>query len=206
MHNIFFFPTQQISDDSNLFHQFKKQKIFYSYFQVDQNYYLFFYAQESIQIDFLYPFLEVIDELNYKQRRIRSFRGFFLYALGIIQNAQDYQILQTNLQPFFWKKVHNIIRQNKKDALLEFLFGSEVTRLGSENATGHGLDATIQTLQKSYDGLREQVHSLQQKVIQLETLLTNSKYPAKARRKLRLSDATQPLEPSKTTQQEVLYL
>jgi len=52
-----------------------------------------------------------------------SLRGFFLYALEIIENAQDYEILSTNLQPFVWRKVKNIIRQNKKAALQEFLFG-----------------------------------------------------------------------------------
>ena len=51
MENIFFFQTQQIHDNTNLFDQLKKQKIFYSYFQVDQNYYLFVYAQQSIYIN-----------------------------------------------------------------------------------------------------------------------------------------------------------
>jgi hypothetical protein len=61
MENIFFFQTQQIPDSSSIFDQFKQQKILYSYFlvkqadkQVDQNYYLFLYAQKPIQIDFLY--------------------------------------------------------------------------------------------------------------------------------------------------------
>ena len=39
-----------------------------------------------------------------------------------MENSQEYEILSTNLQPFFWKKVRNIIRQNKKSALQEFLF------------------------------------------------------------------------------------
>ncbi len=108
----------------------------------------------------------MIEELDSKQRKIRSFRGFFLYAL---------EIIQTNLQPFFWKKVHNIIRQNKKGALQEFLFGREGNRMEKDEDNKYDnqgssptLDAKIQTLQKSYDGLRSQVHSLQQKVIQLE--------------------------------------
>lgn len=48
-------------------------------------------------------------------------REFFLYALEILKTGKDYQILQTNLQPFFWRKVKNIIRQNKKGALSGFL-------------------------------------------------------------------------------------
>ena len=37
--------------------------------------------------------------------------------------GENYEILKTNLQPFFWKKVKDTIRQNKKSALQEFLFG-----------------------------------------------------------------------------------
>ena len=53
MNNVFFFQTQQISDSSSIFDQLKQQKIFFSYFQVDQNYYLFVYAQQSIDINLL---------------------------------------------------------------------------------------------------------------------------------------------------------
>ena len=53
MNNVFFFQTQQIPDSSSIFDQLKQQKIFFSYFQVDQNYYLFVYAQQSIDINLL---------------------------------------------------------------------------------------------------------------------------------------------------------
>ena len=221
MNNIFFFQTQQILD-SSIFNQLKEQNIFYSYFQVDQNYYLFVYAQNSIDINFLYQLIDVIQELDSKQRKLRSFRGFFLYALEIIQNADNYESLKTNIQPFFWRKVRNIIRQNKKGALQEFLFGSEVTRMGSTYGRGEvytildtssspaldaKMDAKIQTLQKSYDALRSQVDSLaqqverlstalrfgQQKAIQLESKLENPKYA--------LSEPSQALKSSKTIQQ-----
>jgi hypothetical protein len=129
MNNIFFFQTQQIPDSSSIFDQFKQQNIFFSYFQVDHKYYLFFYSQKSIDINFLYQSVDVIQELDSKQRKIRSFRGFFLYALEIMQMGENYEILKTNLQPFFWRKVKTIIRQNQKGALLEFLFGkAELTQ------------------------------------------------------------------------------
>ena len=85
MNTAFFFQTQP----SSIFDQFKQQNIFFSYFQVDQNCYLFFYAQKSIDIQFLYQSLDVIQELDSKQRKIRSLRGFFLYALEIIENGKD---------------------------------------------------------------------------------------------------------------------
>jgi hypothetical protein len=34
-----------------------------------------------------------------------------------METGEEYEILNTNLQPFFWRKVKNIIRQNKKSAL-----------------------------------------------------------------------------------------
>ena len=84
MNTAFFFQTKQIPvrnksshgaslrDDSSLFDEFKKQNIFFSYFLVDQKYYLFLYAQKSIDIDFLYHSVDVIQELDSKQRKIRS--------------------------------------------------------------------------------------------------------------------------------------
>src|SRR3982751_6164143 len=126
MKNAFFFQIQQISDHAIIFNQFKKQAVFFSYFQVDQKYYLFFYIQKSIEIDFLYQAVNVIQELDSKKRKIRSFRGFLLYVLEIMKNGKAFEILSTNLQPFFWKKVKNVIRQNKKGALQEFLFRSQL--------------------------------------------------------------------------------
>ena len=172
MENIFFFQTKQIHDNTNLFDQFKKQKIFYSYFQVDQNYYLFVYAQNSIDINFLYQSIDVIQELDSKQRKIRSLRGFFLYALEIMENAQDYEILSTNLQPFFWKKVKTIIRQNKKSGLQEFLFGKvEDNKLVKQDLNPH-----LQEMQDKIAALQNQVHSLQDRIRDIETILKNSKY------------------------------
>ena len=161
MNTAFFFQTQQIPDSSSIFDQFKQQNIFFSYFQVDRNYYLFLYAQKSIDINFLYQSIDVIQELDSKQRKIRSFRGFFLYSLEIMETGKDYETLTTNLQPFFWRKVKNIIRQNKKGALLEFLFGkAEVNQDQTDLCFSH-LEDQIQTLQN-------QVNSLQQKIIELE--------------------------------------
>jgi hypothetical protein len=92
MNSAFFFQTQQIHDNSNLFDELKQQKIFFSYFQVDRNYYLFLYAQKSMEIDFIYQSIHLIQELDSKQRKIRSFRGFFLYAKdGTIVSDRNYR-------------------------------------------------------------------------------------------------------------------
>ena len=161
MNTAFFFQTQQIPDSSSIFDQLKQQNIFFSYFQVDLNYYLFLYAQKSIDINFLYQSIDVIQELDSKQRKIRSFRGFFLYALEIMQTGKDYEILTTNLQPFFWRKVKNIIRQNKKGALLEFLFGkAEVNQDQTDLCFPH-LEDQIQRLQNQVNSLQERLSHLE---------------------------------------------
>jgi hypothetical protein len=67
----------------------KEQKIFYSYFQVDQNYYLFLFSQKSIDSNLLYQLVERIEELHSKQRKIRFLRGFFLYALEIMKTGKE---------------------------------------------------------------------------------------------------------------------
>jgi hypothetical protein len=188
MNIAFFFQTQQISDDPILFDEFKKQKIFFSYFQVDQKYYLFVYAQQSIDINFLYQSIDVIQELDSKQRKIRSLRGFFLYALEIIENGKDYEILETNLQPFFWRKVKNIIRQNKKAALQEFLFNT--AEVNQDLAVG---SIPYSDIKDKIQNLQNQVNSLQDRIRDLETTLENSKYA--------LSGHLKPNIPIKTIQQ-----
>ena len=103
--NAFFFETQQIPDNSLIFDELKNQQLFFSYFQVDQKYYLFFYGQKSIDIDPINPLIHIIEELNKldtKEREIRSLRGFFPYALEIINNGKDFEILRINLQASFW--------------------------------------------------------------------------------------------------------
>ena len=91
-----------------------------------------------------------------------------MYALETIEKGKDYEILNTNLQPFFWRKVQNIIRQNKKGALLQFLFGYTEVSNSTYRSSSPGLDAKIQILQNQVDSLAQQVKKLQQKVIQLE--------------------------------------
>jgi hypothetical protein len=147
----------------------KEQQIFFSYFKVDQKYYLFFYSQKSIDINFLYQSIDVIQELDSKQRKIRSLRGFFLYALEILENGKDYEILETNLQPFFWRKVKNIIRQNKKSAFQEFLFGSQDSIAAIEPEKN--FEAKIENLQNQLDSLQEKVMNLESQTNHLKDAL-----------------------------------
>ena len=159
----FFCQIQEIPDNFTVFEELKNKQLFFSYFQVDQNYYLFLYGEESIDIEFLYQSVDAIQELDKKKRAIRSLRGFFLYALEIMDNRKV-QILKTNLQPSFWRQLKKILEQNKKKVLLQFLFGSQQES----------------DVEEKIQNLETLVSSLQQKVIQLEaklmTVEQNSKY------------------------------
>ena len=74
-----------------------------------------------------------------------------------MNNQKDLQILKTNLKPSFWRNIRTILRQNKKQVLLQFLFGR-----------GYSYQDPIPHLEDQIQTLQNQVNSLQQKIIQLE--------------------------------------
>jgi len=155
--NTFLFQIQAIPDHSILFEELQKQELFFSYFQVDQKYYLFFYRQKSIDTDLIEPHIQILEELDRKQRKIRALRGFFIYALEILENGKDLEILRTNLQPSFWRKLKSILRQNRKEVLLEFLFGKDQDHKSNSISSSPALEE-----------LQNQVNSLQERIAELE--------------------------------------
>lgn len=132
----------------------------FSYFQIDQKYYLFFYGKKRIDLDFLYQAINVIQELDTNKRKLRSLRGFFLYALEMMRTGEKVKDLATNVQPFFWKKVEAVIRQNKKGALIEFLFGSSFDQ--------SQISQTLENLEKKIQILQNEINFLKQKIYNLE--------------------------------------
>jgi hypothetical protein len=84
-----------------------------------------------------------------------------------MENGQDYQILTTNLQPSFWRKLKSILRQNKKIVLLQFLFGSQDS-IAEPDTQNH--------VNEKIEALQNQVNSLQDRIRDLETTRDNSKY------------------------------
>lgn len=175
-HHPFFYEIAPIHDAKQFFNEFihqNKQKIFFSYFKVTKKYYLFFYTEKPTSmkiLNFLYHSLTIRRELDSKERQIRSFRGFFLFALEIM--GQEAEILETNLSPFFWRQVGLIIRQNKKDYLKKFLFGTSDLLL-EEYKKDYEEDSSY--LQDKIQDIEEMINSLQKKVIGLETQYLNSK-------------------------------
>ena len=125
---------------------------------------MFFYKETDIDIHFIDRNISIIQELDRKQRQIRSLIGFFFYISEIIEIAKDYKILKTNLQPSFWRRLKRILRQNKKSVLLTFLFGSE--KISSASDTH--ITKEFQSLKETIESIQNQVNSLHQKFIELE--------------------------------------
>ena len=163
--NPFFFETQQIPENSLLFEELQKQELFFSYFMVDQKYYLFFYGEKYIDIDTIDPFIDILQELNTKERKIRSLRGFFIYASEIMENGKDVEVLNTNLKSSFWRTLKTILRQNKKTVLIKFLFPTSNLEVLNNPEDQIKNIKNFKSLLKS---LQDQIHSLQERVTHLE--------------------------------------
>jgi len=132
MANIFFFEIKKIRNSATIFDELKRREIFFSYFKVDQRYYLLVFQEQAFDPDFLYQSLNQVKELNSKKRALRSFRGFLLYVLEIINQGKFSKVLQTNLNSYFWLKLPSVIRQNRKEVFLQFLFPPAVPNNGED--------------------------------------------------------------------------
>lgn len=119
----FLFETEEI--DQKTFEKFEVEEISYCYFSASQKYYLFGFQKEVLDLNYICQLIQVKNHLDSRKRKIRSIRGFILYALDIMGEDKEFQILKTNLEPFFWKNVRRIINQNKKGGLENFLFPKE---------------------------------------------------------------------------------
>jgi hypothetical protein len=120
----------------SIFQNFEAENSYYYYFQISQTYYLFVFGKNNTRYkstDSLSQIIRIIQVLNKKKRKIRSLRGYLLYVLEIIKNADEITELSSNLPSLFWSRVEDIIRQNQKNALDEFLFGPEPLSYQNQN-------------------------------------------------------------------------
>jgi len=127
----YFAEIEPISKSSNLFDGLNEKNYQYYYFQKNQTFYIFLFGQIHLTkdgnnlIEYLLSFLKIRKELDTRKRKIRSIRGFLFYVLETIEYDETLvTVLQTNLSPFFWKRVQNVLKQNRKGILGEFLFGT----------------------------------------------------------------------------------
>ncbi len=86
-----------------------------------------------------------------------------------MNNQKDLQILKTNLKPSFWRNLRTILRQNKKQVLLQFLFG----RGYSYQPSSYYLEDQIQTLQNQVDSLQQEISELKHnQTLQIKKVLS----------------------------------
>lgn len=104
-----------------------------------------------------------MEELNKKQRKLRSVRGFFLYVSEILEKGGDknIEVLETNFPPLFWKRVKDVLRQNKKGALTELLFGTSNSSIKKSKISLEELAQNLQTLQIQVNLLKDKVKYLE---------------------------------------------
>lgn len=87
---VLFIELKKIPKGSHIFQQMAKKRVFFSYFLAYLKYYLFLYSKKVIRSRmtiYLKGFskcVTILKELNAKQPRLRSLRGFFVYAIRII--------------------------------------------------------------------------------------------------------------------------
>lgn len=124
MISAYFLEVEKISKD--IFSVLSSNNIYFSYFWADEKYYLFLYSRIIHDFDFVYQKIEIIKQLDFRRRQIRSTRGFILFALEIKEKAKEFKVIETNLSKFFWENVQRVINQNKKKGLENFLVGKEL--------------------------------------------------------------------------------
>lgn len=111
--------------------------VYYSYFQVNNNYYLFTYAKsqifKEIITNIIYSKCKVKKNIKANQRRFRSLRGFCLYILSLKEAGKNFKVLKTNLPENFWEEVSSIIRQKNKSKLEQYLFNLNEKTFDSES-------------------------------------------------------------------------
>jgi len=148
--------------DSFIFEEYEAQQFCYYYFEINQKYYLFLYGQTEYynSLDFFPESLTVIKQLNQRKRKIRSLRGYFLYVLEILENSPDIKVLQTNLKPLFWAQLTDTLRQNQKNGLNEFLFGSSNPSTGNLNENS-SMIKIVQNLQNEITLIKNKLETLQ---------------------------------------------
>ena len=85
-----------------------------------------------------------------------------------MENGKNYQNLNTNLQPSFWRKVQTIIRQNKKAALIHFLFPISELEVSKNSEDQIENIKKIENFELLLKSLQDQIYSLKERVIYLE--------------------------------------
>lgn len=114
---------------------------------------MFFSIEKFINRKFLYHLIRIKKYLNKQKRRLRSFRGYFLYALEI-QRTGDLKVLKTNLNYTFWSDIDSVLRQNRRDLLLQFLFEKPFENNFNEKIDSRLILQKIETIETNFTLLK----------------------------------------------------
>jgi hypothetical protein len=149
-----FLEVNEISKD--IFSLLLSKNIYFSYFLADKQYFIFIYSETIQDFDFFFQKIDVIKQLNFRRRQIRSARGFILFALEIKKKSKEFRVLETNLSKFFWENVERVISQNKKQGLEEFLIGKK-----SESELKPDYEIKIKNLTEKIEVLEDRLLTLE---------------------------------------------
>lgn len=94
----------------------------FSYFKVNNLLY-FVLVISNIKYDskFIYKTISVVRFSDRRKKKIRSLNGFLKLACDI-RKLGKVKDITSNLPPLFWHNLKSILRQNRKEITLTFLF------------------------------------------------------------------------------------
>lgn len=103
--------------------------VYFSYFCIDNEYYLFMFAKTLLFKDLIMYFILssnflIKENIISNHRRFRSLRGFCLYITILRKGAKKFVVFETNLSNDFWERLEFILQQKNKYKLDEFLFST----------------------------------------------------------------------------------
>jgi hypothetical protein len=155
-----FLKIKKVTEKSIIFESINKLHYFYSYFKSRSEYYLLIFGQNDLDLRSLDQSLIIIQRLTRRKRKLRSIRGFFIYALEIIKSGksvQQFGIIETNLNYFFWDDIEEIVRKNQKSTLIKFLFKEKTKnqeKILDVQRTIKSLENRVQKLEKELTELK----------------------------------------------------
>ena len=138
-------PVEDESDAEAITQDFEERPaINYFCFQKGKDHYLLLWSRDAADLDTaglsLPPIIKPLALANRRKRQIRSIIGIFKLVIEIFGEdsnkwredvifiARDYgEGYPPGYDSFFWLQIKSVLKQNKKDVLINFLFESDST-------------------------------------------------------------------------------
>lgn len=125
------------TNNPKIIFEFLSKLVYYSYFKIDDNHYIFTYAKSQFLknsiINIITSNFTILRRIRAYERPFRSFRGFCMFILGLKETGNNFQVLETNLKQEFWEELGPIIRQKNKSKLEQYLFNFNEKEFNTES-------------------------------------------------------------------------